>query len=182
MGLLPNILVIPDSWLLILKAIPLRKASVGKDILCWDGKAKGLFDSKHAYNLAFGEVGPTFSFDDKWIWKLKCYPKMHLFIWKCIHNSLPVKNTLHHRGLIENPSCIHYSRVEDISHVLRDCHVAKRFWIEAGIPANDPEFFSSPCNRWLKSNALTSSTIPNKSFTWDIFFLFGILEPLASKK
>ena len=59
--------VIPDSWLLTLKTIPLRKASVGKDILCWDGKAKGLFDSKHAYNLAFGEVGPAFSFDGRWI-------------------------------------------------------------------------------------------------------------------
>ena len=91
--------VIPNSWLLTLKAIPLRKASVCKDIFCWDGKAKGLFDSKHAYNLAFGEVGPTFSFDGRWIWKLKCYPKMHLFLWKCIHNSLPVKNILHHRGL-----------------------------------------------------------------------------------
>ena len=91
--------VIPNSWLLTLKAIPLRKASVCKDILCWDGKAKGLFDSKHAYNLAFGEVGPTFSFDGRWIWKLKCYPKMHLFLWKCIHNSLSIKNILHHRGL-----------------------------------------------------------------------------------
>ena len=55
--------MILDSWLMILKAIPLRKASDSKDILCWDGKAKGLFYSKHAYNLAFGDVGPTFSFD-----------------------------------------------------------------------------------------------------------------------
>ena len=55
--------MILDSWLMILKAIPLRKASVSKDILCLDRKAKGIFDSKHAYNLAFGDVGPTFSFD-----------------------------------------------------------------------------------------------------------------------
>lgn len=157
-----------------LKAIPLRKALVSKDILCWDGKGKDPFDSKHAYDLAFGDVGPTFSFDGRWIWKLKCYPKMHLFLWKCIHNSLSVKNALHHIGLIENPSCIHCSRVEDISHVLKDCHIAKSFWIEAGILVNDPEFFSSPCNIWLKVNALNNSTIPNKSFTWDTFFLFGI--------
>ena len=64
--------------------------------------------------------------------------------------------------------------MEDITHVLRDCHVAKSFWTEAEIPANDPEFYSSPCNRWLKSNAINSSTIPNKPFTWDTFFLFGI--------
>ena len=166
--------VIPDSWLLTLKTIPLRKASVGKDILCWDGKAKGLFDSKHAYNLAFGEVGPAFSFDGRWIQKLKCYPKMHLFLWKCIHNSLIVKNTLHHKGLTENPSFIHCSQVEDISHILRDYHVAKSFWIKARIPANDAEFFSSPFNRQLKSNALNSNAIPNKSFTQDTFFLFGI--------
>ena len=166
--------MIPDSWLIILKAIPLRKALVSKDILCLDGKAEGPFGSKHAYNLAFGEVGPTFSFDGGWIWKLKCYPKMHLFLWKCIHNSLLVKNTFHHKGLTENPSCIHCSQVEDISHVFRDYHVAKCFWIEAGIPVDDPEFFSSPCNIWLKVNALNNSTIPNKYFTWDIFFLFGI--------
>lgn len=59
--------VIPDSWLMALKAIPLRKASVSNDKLCWDGKAKGFFDSKHASNLAFAIVGHTFSFDGRWI-------------------------------------------------------------------------------------------------------------------
>ena len=90
---------------------------------------------------------------------------MHLFLWKCIHNSLPVKNTLHHKGLIENISCIHYSRVANISHILKDCLFAGCFWIEAGIPVDDTEFFSSPCNIWLKVNALNNSTIPNKSYT-----------------
>lgn len=42
------------------------------------------------------------------------------------------------------------------------------------LPVDDPDFFFSPCNIRLKVNALNNSTIPNKSFTWDTFFLFGI--------
>ena len=44
-----------DSYAIFPLLSFVRKASVSDDKLCEDGNAKGLFDSKQAYNLAFAE-------------------------------------------------------------------------------------------------------------------------------
>ena len=65
--------------LMKLKAIPLRKASVCDDILSWNGKSKGLVDSKSAYSLAFEDDTNDSPIEGKWIWKFNCFPKIQIF-------------------------------------------------------------------------------------------------------
>lgn len=107
----PISFVIPNDMLMKLKAIPLRKASICDDIR--DGKSKGLFDIKSAYNLAFEDDIGDNPFEGKWIWKFNCFPKVQIFLWKCIHNSLPVKAILNHRGIAESPLCLHRPNPEN---------------------------------------------------------------------
>lgn len=119
---------IPTHLLLTFKAIPIRKASTSSDKLSWDGNAKGNFDSNHAYKLAFEEESPHPSFEGKWLWKLNTLPKIQIFLWKCLHNSLPVSAILHHRCMTDNPCCQSCLNIDETcSHVLRDYPIARIF-------------------------------------------------------
>ena len=56
-------------------------------------------------------------------------PKIQIFLWKCLLNSLPVSSILAGRGLHISPSCgLCNADQESILHVLRDCYLAKSFW------------------------------------------------------
>ena len=56
----------------------------------------------------------------------------------------------------------------------RDCRVAHRFWLAAGLSPSNPFFLGSDCMDWLNANACSKSKVFGKLFTWNIFFLFSI--------
>lgn len=61
-------------------------------------------------------------FQGQWIWKLDVLPKNFNFLWLCMHNSVPVKNTLASRGIIvesTRPLCKRLP--ETIVHLLKEC-------------------------------------------------------------
>uniref|UniRef100_A0A2N9HAG3 Uncharacterized protein n=1 Tax=Fagus sylvatica TaxID=28930 RepID=A0A2N9HAG3_FAGSY len=96
-------------------------------------------------------------------------------LWKCFHRSLPVKDVLFCRNIVESPVCdICQEESETILHVLRDCSISRRFWIETGISSRSSLFFDSECLDWLKTNACNHTKLTDKPFTWSNFFLFGI--------
>ena len=110
-----------------------------------------------------------------WIWKLKILPKIQLFIWKCLLKSIPTKTVLALRGFIGDTSCdwCHEDQ-ETIIHIIRDCPVASRFWVEADCPSHLRYSFDLDISDWLKLNACFSSKVPGKEQQWATFFLFGI--------
>ena len=122
----------------ILKAIyatTLRRISEKEDQLSWILSINGEFDSRNAYLLAIGEDLSATDFLGKWVWKVKTLPKIQVFLWKCLHNSLPVKSILIHRGIKGLGGCAFcLDNEESILHVLRERPVAQEFWHLARCP------------------------------------------------
>lgn len=69
-------------------SIPIATRSTNR--LVWKGSSKGAFSSKSAYLIATKPT-ETNSFSRSWIWKLNTLPKIQMFIWKCMQNSVGVR-------------------------------------------------------------------------------------------
>jgi len=81
-------------------------------------------DSKQA--SASGE--PTFW---KVLWRMNVPPKVRVFWWRVLHNSLPSKAELKRRHVARESHCeMCESRDDSLFHVFFDCPIAKRFWEE----------------------------------------------------
>ena len=68
--------------------------------------------------------------------------------------------------------CFH--PIESLIHVLRDCPVAKGFWIELGIPGNNFGFFTTQANIWLKDNCRSHMVSGKYHVPWKILFPFVV--------
>ena len=120
--------VFPKHILKVVRATPLRRFAMREDHRSRISNLNGEFDSRNAYLLAIDENLETPDFHGKWIWKLQTLPKTKMFLWKCLHMSLPVKAILTHHGiggLGGRDSCTELE--ESINHVLKDCLIAKKF-------------------------------------------------------
>lgn len=156
-------------------ATPLRRVAVSGDQRCWISSMNGEFDSKNAYMLAIGEDTHTPDFHGKWIWKLATLPKIQIFLWKCLHHSLPVKSVLTYRGIEGLGGCEFYSKEDENSlHALRDCPTAQEFWTVAKCPPSQLQSFSVDLETWIRDNAICSTQAKTKDYPWSSFFLFGI--------
>ena len=92
-----------------------------------------------------------------------------------MHNDLPMRSVLAMRGIILDSCCpLCNNFLETISHLLRDCMVAKDFWYNLKVP---PEMVSSFVDMdlfyWLRVNYQSkvshSSLVP-----WSYVFTFAI--------
>lgn len=100
------------------QAVPVPFVVGSKDELTWEYSTKGDFELKSTYLLA-SNLREAESFPSSWIWKLQTLPKIQMFLWKCMHNSIGVKNSLASRGIptdILYPIC--HDQTESISHAL----------------------------------------------------------------
>ncbi|XP_057452077.1 uncharacterized protein LOC130743872 [Lotus japonicus] len=102
-----------------------------EDTIVWSGATNGLFTVKEAYSAAelrmFGPVS--------WLISKQCRkiipPKVGLFVWQLMENSVAVKENLLKRGMtIENGGicdlCGLY--VESVQHLMLGCDKSWRFW------------------------------------------------------
>ncbi|XP_075655084.1 uncharacterized protein LOC142625285 [Castanea sativa] len=125
-----------------IQAVPFPIAARSVDKLAWKGSSKGGFSSKGAYRLATQSL-KAFCFPGSWIWKTCTLPKIQMFIWKCMHNSVGVRSYLAKRGLhisLDCPLC--HTKPETISHALRDCKFVKPIWQQLGQQKGNQDFFS----------------------------------------
>ena len=157
------------------KATPIRTASSSEDHLSWMASPRGDFDPKGAYLIACGANRGDESFRGAWLWKLKTMPKIQMFLWKCYHNSIPVKSILAQRGIQISPTCdICQDQPETISHVLRECKAAQEFWAGANRPDELAHMSGLEVMEWIKANACCKVPAKGKDYPWAYFFLFGI--------
>ena len=104
----------------------------------------GEFSPRNVYLLAIKENLEAPDFHGKWIWKLQNLTKIKLFLWKCLHLSLPVKSILAHQGIGRLGGNDSYLDLEEsIVHVLRDYPAAKTFWECTSCPDSLKHSFSN---------------------------------------
>nr|POE59880.1 putative ribonuclease h protein [Quercus suber] len=89
--------------------------------------------------------------------------------------SLPVKAILAYRGIGDLGGCDNCTELdESIIHVLRECPIAKKFWVQSSYPISLKQSFSDDLVTWIKKNALDSSKAHGKYYGWCNFFLLGL--------
>lgn len=113
------------------------------DILAWAFERHGIYSVRSAYKLlkneqmaeAMASTGETrASGDDRaWslVWKLDVPPKVCVFWWRVLHNSLPSKAELKRQHIAKESFCeCCGEQDESVYHVVNSCPMAKRFWSE----------------------------------------------------
>jgi hypothetical protein len=113
------------------------------DHLEWHPEPKGIFTVRSAYKLQVWSSSDqllTGSSEENvekteaeqvWtmLWKLSCPPKVHHFLWRFSHNSLPLRMNIAHRGVDLDTRCAVCNRLfEDGVHLFLRCSAVKTLW------------------------------------------------------
>lgn len=113
------------------------------DVLAWAFERNGYYSVRSAYRLlkddqmaaAMATSSETMTSGDArhWsaVWRLNIPPKIRVFWWRVMHNSLPSKSELKRRHVEKGSFCeMCGDQDESLYHVFFLCPVAKRFWNE----------------------------------------------------
>lgn len=151
---------LPSEIKTAIQVVPAPIFARNGDKLAWKMSPKGDFNARSAYLLALDQqdlnssIGPGFG--------SSTLPKIQMFIWKCLHQAIGVKERLVAKGMHLDDTCLMcHSASETINHALRDCSVVKPIWYQLGINNNNRTFFSLNTNEWLTSNAKSKRTPSN---------------------
>ncbi|OVA11190.1 Reverse transcriptase zinc-binding domain [Macleaya cordata] len=153
---------LPHEIIAILKIRLSAEASA--DTLIWMLTPTGDFSTKSVYkSLLQGEPAhsesSTFSFDWKRFWKMQgISPKVHLFLWRLLHNAIAVKVNIARHGTSVDTYCrLCYKSEETVEHLFLHREVIKKVWFispiglridSPGITYNIADLF----NIWLCLN------------------------------
>lgn len=103
---------------------------LGVDKIYWSFVPSGNFTVCSAYQslcqLEFTAI------DNAWnlAWSWKGPQAAHIFLWQVLHAKLKTKSELSRRHIPVSMGCDRCGApLEDIIHVLRDCHCIKRVWL-----------------------------------------------------
>jgi hypothetical protein len=103
-----------------------------RDVLAWAHERHGQYSVKSAYRLLKIEqtemadsreaLGSSASAHWSTLWKLEVPPKVRVFWWRVLHNSLPSKSEIKWRHIAKESHCemcVHQE--ETLFHVFFDC-------------------------------------------------------------
>ena len=165
---------LPDTIKDRIKAILIQDFGQREDSLMWRFTRDGDFSTKSAYLRCIEVDISETSFKGQWIWKLDILPKIIMFLWLCLHTSVPVKSVLAARGINCDGKCLVCKRHDKtIAHLLRDCELARKYWSCVEVPPALVHIFSGSLEEWLQSNSV--SLVKHRSdIPWSSMFLFTI--------
>ena len=127
-------------------ALPLPKIQTQstKDQVIWPNSTTGDYQVKRAYALLHQDLTqnltrprsaitpPTKIWQN--LWRLKLPNKLLTFTWKLLHQALPVKTELNHRGIHCDATCILCTTHEEtLNHLFLQCTFARAVWLGMGI-------------------------------------------------
>ncbi|XP_026451504.1 uncharacterized protein LOC113351785 [Papaver somniferum] len=107
-----------------------------QDILIWPYTTSGIFTTASAYKMLCENDGIDYATPNispqSWLkfWKLKMPYKYQLFLWKVIHNVLPVRAKLfwHMDNSEKSCSLCHTGLQDYVDHLLLHCPFAQAIW------------------------------------------------------
>ena len=154
--------------------VPILLMARCSDKLAWKFSSKGDFDMRSAYLLTTNSPG-TNSFFGSWIWKLPSLPRIQMFIWKCMHQSIGVKECLASRGIpLDTTYPLCHLEPESIMHALRDYSLVKSIWHQLGTHYMYSTFFSQNTKDWISTNGGLKSSQNAVGIPWNVTFSFSL--------
>ena len=120
----------------LIKNLPLPSVAC-EDNLFWPFTHNGVYNSKSGYQFLKAEEAPnevTIQVDSdkalwKGVWSLQIPNKMRNLLWRACRNSLPTKQNLVHRTIIDNPLCNRCKgELETPLHALWSCSELDVVW------------------------------------------------------
>lgn len=96
------------------------------DTLRWTETSSGQFTTKSAWNT-IRETRPTQPIY-RFIWSKYIIPTMSSFIWRLVHNWIPVDEICQKKGISLASKCLCCSQVETLTHVFLFDQVAWEAW------------------------------------------------------
>ncbi|GAU11845.1 hypothetical protein TSUD_75960 [Trifolium subterraneum] len=142
------------------------------DCYTWKGNLQGIYTARDGYHwlnrYAFS-ANPTSVVSWSWLWHLPAPEKIKFFIWTLLHNSLPTRDMLTHRGIIHGNMCPRCNiHVETDLHCLRDCDFVYTIWKSLGF--TDHNFFQEvDSSSWLRNGLSCSSMFLFMAAIWWIW-------------
>lgn len=115
----------------------------GEDRLIWKLADNGIFAIKSAYKVIDVAESSNSSSDGHpnfpWVQfqKLPLPPKILHFLWKCVHDFLPVRNMIAKHIACANINCpLCNKETETLDQLFLEFEVAKQVWIDIEYPHN----------------------------------------------
>ncbi|GLT58613.1 hypothetical protein SLA2020_314900 [Shorea laevis] len=116
------------------------------DSLIWHHDKYNKFSIKSAYLLAYNTAHEPGSRESnlnmtigewKHLWKLKIPPKVRVFVWRAILNSLPSLDNLVKRGVVQEMTCPNcHGADETLMHLLFFCPQVEPIWFGSTLGLN----------------------------------------------
>ena len=123
-----------ETEALIITSIQLSKRS-NPDKQIWRDSSIGLLTVKSAYYYARRVLGKENSLLGQmrllWriCWTAKTIPRVKYFIWRLVHESIPIGSTLQRRGLGADYRCAVCGQTgETMQHVFLGCNLSRAVW------------------------------------------------------
>lgn len=109
--------------------IPSSQRTPDKQV--WLLDPSGIYSTKSGYRTIFGEKHEPNPNPFEWmklVWHLHIPPKLQHFLWRLLHNAIPVGAMLAMRGIEAELNCKRCGEQETIAHVFISCPFATEFW------------------------------------------------------
>ncbi|XP_010506884.1 PREDICTED: uncharacterized protein LOC104783422 [Camelina sativa] len=120
------------------------------DTLGWHFTKNGRYTVKSGYHVArltktgpfkAVGVGPEITSLLASVWKVRCPPKLHHFMWQVLSGCIPVSRNLRKRGISCDLSCSRCGAEEEtVNHVLFLCPPARQVWALSQVPVGSQCF------------------------------------------
>ncbi|XP_058746316.1 uncharacterized protein LOC131619210 [Vicia villosa] len=155
---------------ILLRDVNLRRNV--EDVLIWPFDASKCFTVRSCYNIIMQDLGVAVPEDGfgqglKVIWEAQIPSKVQLFGWRMLRDSLPTRNQLLKRRIIQHiheDTCIFCEQQkEDNPHLFMLCPMIQRLWRNIAQWLDIDNFYAADCcSQLLIAVNMLSGRIPTK--------------------
>ena len=109
------------------------------------------------------------------IWKVKLPLKILTFIWKTLHDNLPVFANLNKRGIPTSNRCLMWDEEEEtITHLFLQCPFARVVWHGSILEIRTSNLNHNTAKQWILNCIITSRSMEQNRMSY-LQSLFTIL-------
>ncbi|CAN1162915.1 Putative ribonuclease H protein At1g65750 [Linum perenne] len=142
----------------------------GDDDWIWGREESGQFTTKSAYNLICQtEEIPTLAIW-KMVWRWDGPNRIRHFLWLAARNRLLTNESRKHRGMCQVASCeLCEVADESVSHVLRDCSLAREAWRATRLDDIGKPDWQLPLAEWLENHLKSEKGLQFGVMCWHLW-------------